>query len=191
MTVGTDAIARARAKRKAVDNPPGTKVTGVDRNTYGTLAKVFMESRGGTGFLISTRDTSHKGEHFAKTTDEWGAWVAYFFKIGLQTRQIEDRGYATVPAQWPHDFDENAPPEADYEAAKHYRASLHRKISEESRVAPADIGKRVQTYWGDVKRGMPIWEEPKPAPAPPRVYTDEEMKASLARCMAHNGGKPI
>jgi hypothetical protein len=134
----------------------------INRNTYARLAQEFIKARG-KGFLIASRFIRAKGEAIEKTTDEWGAWLAYFFRLGVKTALMEAKGYYTVPAQWPHEFDKNQTPEEDYEAARHYRERLHRRIAAEAedRSMPADLGSRIKAYWGDVKRTMPIWEDPK------------------------------
>lgn len=182
-----ESFERSKARARQIEKPAGAKVTGVNRNTYATLAKEFILARGDTGFLIATKFTRTKGSVTEKTTDEWGAWLAYFFRMGIKTALMEAKGYYTVPSQWPHEFDENAPPEDDYEAAGHHRRVLHRRIAQEAedRLTPDDLGLRIRTYWDGVKHSMPIWEDKK-LEAKPRVYTPEEMAESLARCLSQN-----
>ena len=132
MSAGTDAIATAKARVKQIENPSGTKVEGVTKASYSALAKAFIESRGGKGFLIAPKNTvGTGGVQVAKTTDEWGAWLAYFFHHGIATKFMEAHGFYTVPAQWPHEFDINRDPAEDYEQAKEYRNRLHQRIADE------------------------------------------------------------
>jgi len=159
MSAGTDAMARAKARVKQIENPPGAPVDGVTSSSYGALAKGYIEGRGGTGFLIAPKQQALQGGGFtAKTIDEWGAWMAYFMKIGRQTKFMEDKGYATVPAQWPHQFDVNQNPDTDYAEAEAYRKRLHQRIAAESRQVPA--GPRLKSTWDTLKAKAPIWEEP-------------------------------
>lgn len=160
MSRGTEALATGKARAKQILNPPGTAVEGVTATSYGALAKGYMEGRGGSGFLISPKQQAMPGGGFtAKTIDEWGAWMAYFTKIGRQTKFMEDKGYATVPAQWPHQFDLNQNPDTDYGEAEAYRKRLHKTIAEQNRHAP--IPGKLKSTWAVMKAKAPIWEEPK------------------------------
>lgn len=193
---GSNLFAQAKAKSKAIDSPPGAKVEGVNVNTYPSLAKAFMDSRGGKGFLIVERYRNIKGEVHHATVDEWGAWVAYFFRKGIKTHLMEQQGYRTVPAQWPHEFDVDASPEHDYEAAQHHRKNMQRRIAEqhETRVAPVELGRRIQSIWAAIKPKMIAkaeQEEGKKEPPPPRVYTDEEMRASAERIQKFNRSRML
>lgn len=186
----------AKAKSKAVPSSLGTKVEGVNVNTYPGLAKAFMDSRGGKGFLILERGRPIKGEQHHATVDEWGAWVAYFFRKGIKTHLMEQQGYRTVPAQWPHEFDVDASPEHDYEAAQHHRKNMQRRIAEqqETRVVPVELGRRIKSIWNAIKPQMVAkaeQEEGKKEPAPPRVYTAEELAESLERVQKFSRSKML
>lgn len=186
MSAGTDAMARAKARVKQILNPAGSQVDGVTAASYAALAKGFMEGKGGVGFIIAPKQTALRGGGFAaKTIDEWGAWLAYFMRLGVKTKFMEDLGYYTVPAQWPHQFDINQNPDTDYAEAAAYRKHLHARIAQETRSAPSPG--RLKGIWQDSKAKAPIWEEPKPEPKA-REYTPEEMKASLERVQKHMGG---
>lgn len=151
---------KSKSRVKQIENPPGTAVEGVTATSYGALAKGYMEGRGGSGFLISPKQQALPGGGFtAKTIDEWGAWMAYFMKIGRQTKFMEDKGYATVPAQWPHQFDVNQNPDTDYGEAEAYRKRLQKTIAEQNRNAP--IPGRLKSTWAEMRKTHPIWEEPK------------------------------
>lgn len=182
MSAGTDAFNTAKSRVKQILNPAGTAVDGVTSSSYGALAKGYIEGRGGTGFLIAPMRKPTRGGGIAeKTTDEWGAWLAYFFKIGHPTKTLEAQGYYTVPAQWPHQFDVNQNPDTDYGEAAAYRKRLHEKIARESLNAPRPG--QIKNTWIDEKKKYPIWDEPKPEPKP-LAFTEEEMRASLERCLA-------
>ena len=159
MSRGTEALATGKARAKQILNPAGTPVDGVTSSSYGALSKGYIEGRGGSGFLIAPKQQALSGGGFtAKTIDEWGAWMAYFMKIGRQTKFMEDKGYATVPAQWPHQFDLNQNPDTDYGEAEAYRKRLQKTISEQNRHAP--IPGKLKSTWAAMKAKAPIWEEP-------------------------------
>lgn len=160
MSVGTDAFAKAKSRVKQLDNPPGAPVDGVTAASYPDLAKGYEAGRGGTGFVIAPKQQPLRGGGIAaKTTDEWGAWLAYFVKIGKPTKFMESQGYYTVPAQWPHQFDVNQNPDTDYAEAAAYRKHLHEKIARESLHAP--IPGKLKSTWAQLRAKHPIWEEPK------------------------------
>lgn len=160
MTTGQESFARSKARVKQIENPPGAPVDGVTAASYGALASGYQVGRGGTGFMIAPKQTSLRGGGIAaKTIDEWGAWLAYFVKIGKPIKFMEGQGYYTVPAQWPHQFDVNQNPDTDYAEAAAYRKYLHEKIAKESLHAP--IPGKLKSTWATMRAKHPIWEEPK------------------------------
>ena len=183
MSAGTDAVAKAKARVKQTLNPAGAPVDGVTAASYPALAKGYEEGRGSVGFMIAPKTTTTRhGGIAAKTTDEWGAWLAYFIKIGKSTKFMESQGYYTVPAQWPHQFDVNQSPDTDYAEAAAYRKHMHERIAKESLHAP--IPGRLKSTWAAMKAGAPIWEQPKEERRP-LEFTPEELAESLKRCEMH------
>ena len=154
-----DLYAASKARVKQIENPPGAPVDGVTATSYPSLAKGYEEGRGCVGFIIAPKQTAMRhGGLAAKTTDEWGAWLAYFMKIGKATKFMESQGYYTVPAQWPHQFDVNQNPDTDYAEAAAYRKHLHERIAKESLHAP--IPGKLKSTWAAMKAKAPIWEQP-------------------------------
>lgn len=187
---GADVFANAKTKAKKLrEGPAGRKVTGVTKENYPALAKAFMEERGNQGFVIVERGNKTKG--WTATHDEWAAWIAYFFKLGKPIKPYEDRGYATVPCQWPYDFDENSEVGASLEAAKYHRENMRRRIAAEKvEVDMAEVAPRIQSMWKATQEKRPL-NDPMPIKTivkepEYKKATPEDMAASLARCLKHN-----
>lgn len=91
--------------------------------SYATIGKAFIGVRG-KGFVIAKRDIPAKldgdGEKIKATPRQWGAWMAYFRRIGYRNHYLLRADYWTVPAEWPHQFDMTATVAEDYAEADDY-----------------------------------------------------------------------
>jgi hypothetical protein len=54
------------------------------------------------GFVIRNQEPKVAGP---ATPAEWHAWMIYFEDHGISTKFIREYGIATVPTQWPEDFE--------------------------------------------------------------------------------------
>lgn len=94
---------------------------GVTSETYHAKAKAFILANGNQGVVVA-REPSAKAEK--ATPRQWGAWLAYFRKIGKKgyPELMGRLGYFIVPAEWPHLFDGNATVQGDNSVADAFEA---------------------------------------------------------------------
>lgn len=93
--------------------------TDVTRETYGRKGSEFI-AQAGKGFAISQFKTTKAGVDIPATPKQWGAWRAYFIRIGYPCAWMDRQRVVTVPAEWPHLFDANATVEQDKETAEDF-----------------------------------------------------------------------
>jgi hypothetical protein len=74
----------------------------VDASNFARMAQASIRAQGGQGFVIRNEAPKDGG---APTPAEWHAWMVYFEDHGVPTRFMRVHGVATVPKQWPEDFD--------------------------------------------------------------------------------------
>ncbi len=74
----------------------------VDSSNFVRMAQAAIRAQGGQGFVIRNEAPKNGG---ASTPAEWHAWMVYFEDHGIPTRFMRVHGVATVPKQWPEDFD--------------------------------------------------------------------------------------
>lgn len=78
-------------------------VRGITRETYSKLGSAYIAAGG--GYVIACKPKTVKGEELVATPQQWNAWRNYFFEKVIKNVGMEERGYYTVPAEWPHLFD--------------------------------------------------------------------------------------
>ena len=74
--------------------------------------------------MISTENRKlFHGDRVNQTLDEWGAWRAYFARLGASVKvaNMDRRGFAMVPAQWPHLFELLGRADVDFDAGRAFR----------------------------------------------------------------------
>ncbi len=74
----------------------------VDSSNFVRMDQAAIRAQGGQGFVIRNEAPKNGG---ASTPAEWHAWMIYFEDHGIPTRFMRTHGVATVPKQWPEDFD--------------------------------------------------------------------------------------
>ena len=80
--------------------------SGIDAANYAERAKAYAAARG-SGFVIRAIEGTN-GECNSRqqaTEPQWAAWVAYFDLKGIPRKFSVSHGLATVPCEWPEDFD--------------------------------------------------------------------------------------
>jgi hypothetical protein len=81
------------------------------RNPYFELAQAHAKAYG-TAFIIRALDgldgAFATGE--PATEPQWIAWVRYWQDLGIPHAFALQKGLATVPCEWPENFDASAPP---------------------------------------------------------------------------------
>ncbi|MGE0289279.1 MAG: hypothetical protein AB7I42_26610 [Bradyrhizobium sp.] len=98
------------------------KASNVTAENYSAKARAFVDANRGKAFVIAPWRASAKGDTFPATPGSWAAWIAYWRRIGRPTAYTETHGLATVPTEWPHQFDESATLELDTAAADQFRS---------------------------------------------------------------------
>ena len=90
-------------QKDGISEPREPVVTGpVDSSNFVRMAQAASRAQGGQGFVIRNEAPKDGG---APTPAEWHAWMVYFEDHGVPTRFMRVHGVATVPKQWPEDFD--------------------------------------------------------------------------------------
>ena len=149
-------------------------MTGVTGKNYGDKGSAFIMANPDRCFTIKRQSYEKRDEsgHFVKPTAEdilkWGAWRAYFIRIGYSVHRFDKCDYYTVPASWPHEFDAEATVAADYVAGEQFVEFLRMRKDEESdhRMSPVAMKKMVS----DFKSRAPV-EKPQAAPRAPLIDT--------------------
>src|SRR5689334_22501070 len=96
------------APQNSGESCPSDLCTGVTARNYAAKAKAFMEIHGNTRTVICQRQSTYRDEEgnpFVVNLRAWGAWLAYYKRIGYNTALMMTRDIRTVPAPWPHLFD--------------------------------------------------------------------------------------
>lgn len=110
-------------------------IEGVTGDNFVKKAKNFM-ALNECGHVVAIRLYPGAVE-FRPQPRQWGAWLAYWQRIGYRCRGVEARGYATVPTEWPHDFDVAAGMNADDQAGEMFFNRWERERSERRSAADA------------------------------------------------------
>jgi hypothetical protein len=94
-------------------------VHGVTVENFVSLGKAFIAARGGKGFIIALKPYPGfpADEKFIPTPRQWGAWMSYWSRLEYKTKAMRERGHATTPSEWPHEFDAMATIQGDHAAA--------------------------------------------------------------------------
>jgi hypothetical protein len=105
----------------------------VTATNFTAKAREFMRAHadpdGKWGFMVARDDITLKnGHHLPATSHEWGAWRAYFRRLGkyLTVKYMDSVGFDMVPAQWPHEFDASSTAEIDFAAGNAFATERHR-----------------------------------------------------------------
>ena len=85
---------------------PGTDISAAN---YVDRAKAFIALRG-EGFVIRALDGADGALRTRQpaTEPQWRAWMEYWDQKGVKFAYSRARGLATVPCEWPEDFDAEA-----------------------------------------------------------------------------------
>ncbi len=78
----------------------------VSASNWTDRAVAYVKAHGGEGFVIRAFDTPHAGQ---TTPAQWVAWLAYLTRLGVKTVFMREHRLATVPTEWPEEFDPAAP----------------------------------------------------------------------------------
>ena len=85
--------------------------TGIDASNYIERGRAFVSLRGGVGFVIRGVE-GQNGSRLTKqpaTEPQWIAWLRYFEAKDIAHSFAVANGAATVPCEWPENFDAEAP----------------------------------------------------------------------------------
>ena len=84
----------------------------------------------------------HPGVGFPATHARWKAWIDWMQAHGVPTNFAISHGVATVPAEWPEDFDSNCEPSDRgfrFEAPPIVSDARRRELAHELRRAVEDV----------------------------------------------------
>jgi hypothetical protein len=79
---------------------------GVTKENYLVRSRAFM--CGQDGFVIRAAE-GEKGDASKATDAQWIAWMRWFDQKKIPSAFTKSYGLATVPCEWPEDFDSDAP----------------------------------------------------------------------------------
>ncbi len=102
---------RIGKSHRSADSPIVGPLSGITRENFVERARAFVGARGGAAFVIRGVDGPKGSAHSrqAATEPQWLAWLAYLGRLGVPARAMRARGEATVPSEWPEDFDASWP----------------------------------------------------------------------------------
>ena len=101
-----------KSPRSADSAPIVGPQTDITKENYFERARAFVGSKGGVGFVVRGIEGikgSAQSRQFA-TDPQWLAWMHYFERLGYPTGFMRFNGEATVPCEWPEDFDATCGP---------------------------------------------------------------------------------
>ena len=90
---------KRQSDNSAHSTPTGAKINNAN---WGIVFGEAIRARGGMGFVIRNQEPKVAG---SATPAEWHAWMVYFEDHAISTRFMREYGIATVPVQWPEDFE--------------------------------------------------------------------------------------
>ena len=97
-----------RGKNSSGEWIEGSEITAAN---YADRAKAFIALRG-EGFVIRALDgpSGSFATRYSATEPQWRAWTSYWDEKGIyqKTHAAQSCGLATVPCEWPEDFDVEA-----------------------------------------------------------------------------------
>lgn len=115
-------------------------VEGVTGGNYVDKVREFIGANNGRGFMVSTeaRSLIH-GDKLVQTLHEFGAWRAYFGRLGLRIKiaHMDHRGYYMVPTQWPHEFAVGETSGIDYSAGNAFATEHQNRKAKEKNYGTA------------------------------------------------------
>lgn len=149
-------------------------VRGVTEANFTALGKAYIGSNGGKGFIIALRPYPGfpADEKFIPKPRQWGAWMAYWARLKYKHKAIMLRGYATTPAEWPHEFDAGATIQGDHAAADVFEA--HQRNERESLTFHAGGIARQSS------KAMALWNQTKAELRPPTPQSHLNPEAEPA-----------
>lgn len=92
---------------KIVKPQAATSAGGITKSNYAERACAFIRFKGGEGFVVRGIE-GRKGSAMTKlpaTDAQWLAWLGYLDGLMVSTKFMRFNGEATVPAEWPEEFD--------------------------------------------------------------------------------------
>ncbi len=94
----------------------GAIETPVTKENYVEKAMGWIRFNGGEGVVIRKGDGPNGWRHKAErpTDAQWRAWMGYWARLGVPCLFADHHGVATVPTEWPEDFDPETPPSDRY-----------------------------------------------------------------------------
>jgi len=102
-------MGKVKSRTSIFDEPASY---GIDAQNYVARALAFLAAKPGrAGFVIRGVDGINGSELSREpaTDAQWLAWLAYFDAKRIGTTAMVHFGCTTVPAEWPEDFDADAP----------------------------------------------------------------------------------
>jgi hypothetical protein len=152
------------------------------KGNYQARALEFIKTRGlGKGFVIRTayplgEPSKWPVRDFPMTEAQWNAWMIYLARINFKTHFVRSQGLMTVPAEWPEEFDSDAPlSDRDY-----------RPLPKPSRDYRPEIARMMKELAASIQSTA---DERRAAANPPR--TPEQHEAHLAALRTKYYDKPI
>jgi len=139
-------------------------------------AMVAYVQRNGSQFVIRNENSRDDGE---KTPAQWHAWMNWFIGHGIGTAAKEYHGTATMPTEWPEQFDVMA--EASDRSYRFPWRAPGEELTAEERYQVTHGGRRAgydARFPNDVRRDD--WQEPRETP-----------EQELARKKAESAATPL
>ena len=125
--------------------------TGITAENWSQRAKACIAGRGpeALGFVVRGIE-GQKGSQLSKfpaTEPQWLAWLAYLDAKGIPTKAMRFHGLATVPTEWPEEFDLECEP-------SNRTARIPAKPISRGSVDFSPLVRKVEN-WGNAKRKAP------------------------------------
>lgn len=108
----------------------------ITAETYAKAGKAFIGVQG-HGFVVALEAKRIEGDLLPASLRQWGAWRAYFLRKKISHGIMERKGYYTVPAEWPHQFDADASMLDDMEAGQVFEREFRAQQARERSMADA------------------------------------------------------
>jgi hypothetical protein len=105
----------------------------VTASTYVAQAKAYITAAG-EPFTIARTDKVAHG--VGATPEQWGAWRAFFVRIGMPARFLrlfDSHDTWATPSEWPHHFSDAATLEGDFSEGRLFVSSERMRHAEEKR----------------------------------------------------------
>lgn len=155
--------------------------------TYDKQSKDWMFGEFGTGsaIMIAQRDCivpDKSGSiHLKADLKKWGAWVAYFSRLGLARPYMARADHYSVPEAWPHLFDAAISQREDEAAGERYVAKvLADRAGERTYNVDAAVRQAGRRRWFNEVRPKMVaqFETRDPRPQPQSFIDKDKLFAS-------------